>query len=186
VNGSAVSCTEVVADPFPASRNEPAGVHSEVGTRVDQEMPFSESVRNEEAACGCDADMCRHCVSFPAGGRHRAGIFLRHVTEMAVVPPEAGCSSFSEGGSAAWVAVSGDGAGVAGVGTRVPEGGTKVVLLSCECCHLAGEVLVYPAEGWRCQGVDQRSQAPAGVRFRRCGPHRELQSPSCPRAGRRT
>jgi hypothetical protein len=30
VDGSAVSCTQVIVDPFPASRNEPAGVHTEV------------------------------------------------------------------------------------------------------------------------------------------------------------
>jgi hypothetical protein len=30
VDGSAVSCTQVVVDPFPASWNEPAGLHIEV------------------------------------------------------------------------------------------------------------------------------------------------------------
>jgi hypothetical protein len=59
VDGSAVGCTQVVVDPFPASRNEPAGVHTEVGTRVHQKLPFSKSVHNEEAACRCSADMCR-------------------------------------------------------------------------------------------------------------------------------
>jgi hypothetical protein len=32
---------------------------AEVGTRVDQEMPFTKSFRNEEAACRFGADMCR-------------------------------------------------------------------------------------------------------------------------------
>jgi hypothetical protein len=59
VDGSAVGCTQVVVDPFPASQNEPAGVYTEVGTRVDQELPFSNSVCNEEAACRCSADVCR-------------------------------------------------------------------------------------------------------------------------------
>jgi hypothetical protein len=59
VDGSAVICTQVVVDPFLASRNEPAGVHTEVGTRVDQESPFTDFVRDEEAARGCGADMCR-------------------------------------------------------------------------------------------------------------------------------
>jgi hypothetical protein len=35
VDGSAVSCTEVVVDPFPA------GVDAKVATRVDQELQFS-------------------------------------------------------------------------------------------------------------------------------------------------
>jgi hypothetical protein len=59
VDGSAVSSTEVVADPFFASRNEPAGAHAEVGTRDDQELPFTTPVSDEEAACGCSVDMCR-------------------------------------------------------------------------------------------------------------------------------
>jgi hypothetical protein len=69
------------------------------------------------------------------------GIFLCPVTKTVVVPAEAGCSLFSGGGPAAWEAVPGDGVGVSGAGTRVTEGGAKVVLLSCECCHLAGKVL---------------------------------------------
>jgi hypothetical protein len=52
VDGSAVGCTEVVVDPVPAPRNEPKGVHAEVGTRVDQELPFTTPVTDEEAACG--------------------------------------------------------------------------------------------------------------------------------------
>jgi hypothetical protein len=58
VDGSAVSCTEVVVDPFLASWNELAGVHTEVGTRVDQELPFTTTLSDEEAACVCSADMC--------------------------------------------------------------------------------------------------------------------------------
>jgi hypothetical protein len=58
VDGSADSCTEVVVGPFPASRNEPAGAHTDVGTRVDQEQPFTKSVRKEETACRCGSDMC--------------------------------------------------------------------------------------------------------------------------------
>jgi hypothetical protein len=58
VDGSTVSCTEVVVHPFPALRNEPAGVNAEVGTRVDQELPFTKSIHNEEASW-CSADMCR-------------------------------------------------------------------------------------------------------------------------------
>jgi hypothetical protein len=59
VDGSVIGSTEVVVDPFLASRNEPTGVHAEVGTLVDQELTFTRSIRNEEAACRCRADMCR-------------------------------------------------------------------------------------------------------------------------------
>jgi hypothetical protein len=59
VDGSAVSCTQVVVDSFPTSRDEPAGVHTQVGACVDQEFPFSPSVCYEEAACGSGADICR-------------------------------------------------------------------------------------------------------------------------------
>jgi hypothetical protein len=58
VDGSAISSTEVVVGPFLASRNEPAEVHAEIGTRVDQELPFVRSIGNEEAAYRCRADMC--------------------------------------------------------------------------------------------------------------------------------
>jgi hypothetical protein len=61
-------------------------------------------------------------------------------------------------GSVTWAAIPGDGtgvdetgvagAGVPGAGTRVRrteerilKGSARAVLLSCECCHLAGEVL---------------------------------------------
>jgi hypothetical protein len=54
-----VSSTEVVVDLFLASRNEPAEVHAEVGTRVDQKLPSARSIRNEEEACRCRADICR-------------------------------------------------------------------------------------------------------------------------------
>jgi hypothetical protein len=56
---SAVNGTEVVVDAFFASRNEPAGVRTKVGTRVDQEQPCTNSLRGEKAACGFSADMCR-------------------------------------------------------------------------------------------------------------------------------
>jgi hypothetical protein len=69
------------------------------------------------------------------------GTFLRPVTKMVVVPAEAGCGLFLGGGSVAWVAVPGGGAGVSGAETRVPGGGAKAVLLSCKCRHLAVEVL---------------------------------------------
>jgi hypothetical protein len=60
VDGSAISSTEVVTGPFFASRIEPGGgVHAEVGTGVDQELPFTGSIGNEEAALCCRADMCR-------------------------------------------------------------------------------------------------------------------------------
>jgi hypothetical protein len=59
VDGSAVSCTEVVVVLFPASWNDPAEVHAEVGAHVDQELLFTKSIRNEEAACRCSADLCR-------------------------------------------------------------------------------------------------------------------------------
>jgi hypothetical protein len=59
VDSSAVSFTEVIVDSFPASRNDPAGVNAEVGTLSDQELLFTNSIRNEEAACHCRADMCR-------------------------------------------------------------------------------------------------------------------------------
>jgi hypothetical protein len=59
VDGSAISITEVVVRPLPVSRNDHARIHAEVGTRVDQELPFAVSVSNEEAARRCGADMCR-------------------------------------------------------------------------------------------------------------------------------
>jgi hypothetical protein len=75
VDGSAVGNTEVVVGPLFASRNEPTGVHPEVGTRVDQELPFTGPIRNEEATCFCRADV-PPVVSAPlvssAGSRRRA------------------------------------------------------------------------------------------------------------------
>jgi hypothetical protein len=59
VDGSAISSTGVDVDPFLASWNERAGIHSKVGTVVAQERPFSGSIRNEEAACCFRAEMCR-------------------------------------------------------------------------------------------------------------------------------
>jgi hypothetical protein len=56
-DGSAVSCTEIIVDAFFASRNEPAGVCAEAGTRVNQELLFTKPIHDEEAACGCSADM---------------------------------------------------------------------------------------------------------------------------------
>jgi hypothetical protein len=59
VDGSAISSSEVVVCQFLASWNEPAEVHAEVRTCIDQELPFTGSIHNEEAA-GCrTADMCR-------------------------------------------------------------------------------------------------------------------------------
>jgi hypothetical protein len=61
-----------------------------------------------------------------------------------------GCDVASGGESFAWATVPGAEAGIHGVGARVPgtevrfhEAGAKTVLLSTECCHLAGEIL-YP------------------------------------------
>jgi hypothetical protein len=50
---------EVVVVAFLASLNESAGVHAEIRTRVYQELPFTEPVRDEEAGFGCNADICR-------------------------------------------------------------------------------------------------------------------------------
>jgi hypothetical protein len=52
---SAIS-TEVVVHALPVSRNEPAWIYAEVGALVDQELPFTMSVNNEEAALRCGAD----------------------------------------------------------------------------------------------------------------------------------
>jgi hypothetical protein len=73
VDGSAISSTEVEVDPFLASRNESAGIHAEVGTGVDQEVPFSGSIWRPvvvEQTCAA-GDVC--CVSFPTSGRRRVG-----------------------------------------------------------------------------------------------------------------
>jgi hypothetical protein len=59
VDDSAISSREVVVRLPPASQNEPARIHAEVIVRVDQELPFTVSVSNEEAALRCRADMCR-------------------------------------------------------------------------------------------------------------------------------
>jgi hypothetical protein len=56
--GIVVSRTEVVVDAFLASRNEPAGVHAEVRTRVYQELSFTEPIRDVEAARGRSTGMC--------------------------------------------------------------------------------------------------------------------------------
>jgi hypothetical protein len=59
VDGSAISRTEVVVRPLPASLNEFTRIHAEVGARVDGELPLAVFVGDEEAArCG-GADMCR-------------------------------------------------------------------------------------------------------------------------------
>jgi hypothetical protein len=59
MDGSAVGRAEVVICPFSASRYEFAGVHAEVGARVDQELLVGVSLSDEEAACGSGADMYR-------------------------------------------------------------------------------------------------------------------------------
>jgi hypothetical protein len=48
---------EVIVHPLPASRNKPAQIHAKVRAGVDQELPFTVSVSNEEAALRCGADM---------------------------------------------------------------------------------------------------------------------------------
>jgi hypothetical protein len=58
VDGSDISSTEVVVHPLLASWNEPAQIHADVKAHVDQELPFTVSVSNEEVDC-CGADMCR-------------------------------------------------------------------------------------------------------------------------------
>jgi hypothetical protein len=68
------SSTEVVVHPLPASRNEPAWIYAEVGARVDQELPFTVSVSNEEAVRRCGADMCRRlCMLRPSRRGHQCG-----------------------------------------------------------------------------------------------------------------
>jgi hypothetical protein len=39
-DGSAISCTVVIVDVVSESWNEPAGLHTEVGTHVNQELPL--------------------------------------------------------------------------------------------------------------------------------------------------
>jgi hypothetical protein len=102
VDGSAVGCIKVVVDPFMASRNEPTGVHTEVGTRVEQESVMKRRPGVVVQTC---AAVDVRCVSFPAGGRRRAEYIFRPGSETSVVPVEAGCSFISVGGSAAWAAV---------------------------------------------------------------------------------
>jgi hypothetical protein len=114
VDGSAVSSTEVVDGPFFASRNEPAGVYSEVGTRVDQELPVAGLVRDEEAAY-CRADMCRRwyllrwfsLLEVGAG----SGTLLHSGPEAAMVPAERGCGVSSGGGSVVRLPIPGGGRG---------------------------------------------------------------------------
>jgi hypothetical protein len=154
VDGSTVSSTEVVVGPFLASRNKPPGIHAEIGNRVDQELPFTRSVRNEEAACRCRADICRRwCLLrwFPllAVCAWR-GTLLRSGSEAAMIPAEGGCDVVLGRGTAVRAAVPVAGAGISGAGARVlgaegkvPEAGAESVLLGAECCHLAGEVLSF-------------------------------------------
>ena len=58
VDGGAISRTQVIVGTFHTSRDEPAGVYTEVRTRVDQKLPFADFVRYEETACHRSADMC--------------------------------------------------------------------------------------------------------------------------------
>jgi hypothetical protein len=144
--------TQVVVGPFLASRNKPAGVHAEVGTRVDQELPFTGFIHNEEAACCCRADLCRRwCLLrwFPllAVGAGR-GTLLPSGSKAAMVPAEGRCGVAAVGGSAVWLAIPGARARIVGAGTRVPgaegrvpEVGAETVLLGVECHHLAREVV---------------------------------------------
>jgi hypothetical protein len=175
VDGSAVSNTEVVVGPFFASRNEPAGVHAEVGTPVDQELSFTGSIRNEEAACR-RADMCRrgcllHWFPLLAVGAGR-GTLLRLGPEAAMVPAEGGCGVALGGGSAARSAIPGARVGISGAGTRVPgaegrvpEAGAKAVLLGAECRHLAGEVLDFLQKCGVIMGWTNASERRLGATF---------------------
>jgi hypothetical protein len=59
VDDNAVSRTEVIVDLFLVSWNEPAGLYAQVGTRVEQQLPYSNTVGDEKVAWSCSADMCR-------------------------------------------------------------------------------------------------------------------------------
>jgi hypothetical protein len=93
-DGSAVSRTEVVVDAFFTSRNESAVVHAEVRNPVDQELPFINPVRVEEAACRI-ADvpplMSAALVSLLAVGTGLS-IILPPGCVAAMVLAEGGCS----------------------------------------------------------------------------------------------
>jgi hypothetical protein len=80
VDGGAISGAEVIVGPFLASRNKSAGVHAEVVTHVDQELPFASFVRDEKAVCRCRADMCRPwCLlrQFPCCWWAQGGVHFR-------------------------------------------------------------------------------------------------------------
>jgi hypothetical protein len=156
---------QVVVGPFLASRNEPAGVHVEVGTHVDQELPFVRSVCNEEAAC-CRADvppvMSAASVSLLVVGVGRSTL-LRCDSEAAMVPAEGGCGVASGKGSAVRSAIPGAGARIYDAGARVPggegsvpEAGAEAVLLGAECHHLSGEVLDLLQKCGIVGGLDRR------------------------------
>ena len=58
MDGGAVSRTQVIVGTFLALRDVLAGVHAEVRTRVEQELPLADFVHYEDAACRLRADMC--------------------------------------------------------------------------------------------------------------------------------
>jgi hypothetical protein len=144
VDGSAISSTEVVVHPLSASRNEPARIHAEVGARVNQELPFTVAVSNEEAAHRCGADvslvMSAALVSMLVVGAGWCTL-LCSGTELAVVPAEGGGCVASVWGSAglgpgwgsgAGAGISGTGVGVSVAEGRVLEAGTEVGPLGTE------------------------------------------------------
>jgi hypothetical protein len=49
---------EVIVHPLSVSWNETVRIHAEVGAPVDQELPFTAAVSNEEAAHLYGVDMC--------------------------------------------------------------------------------------------------------------------------------
>jgi hypothetical protein len=177
------------------SQNEPAGVHAEVRTRVIQELLFTKSIRNEEAACHCSADICcRWCL-------------LRWFLLLAV---GAGLNTLSRPGSVVAMIPEGVGAVLSREGDLLPgwrflepgrgsleleQGSLELRWGSIKLVQRRSYWAPSAATWWErssipCRSVvlweggTQRSIAPAGVRPWRCGPHSGLQRTSCPQAGR--
>jgi hypothetical protein len=104
VDSSAVSRTEIIVDPSLASRNEPMGVHAEVGTHVDQELPFTNPVGDEKrpvvVAQRVPPLMSAALFSLLALVAGRSTL-LCSGSKAAMILAEDGCSVFSGGGSAA-------------------------------------------------------------------------------------
>jgi hypothetical protein len=182
VEGNAVSCTEVVFDPFLALQNEPAGVHVEVGTRVELELPFTMPVSDERWAVVVvryvPLLMSAALVSLLAVGAELSTL-LRPGSEAAKAPAETGCSIISGGESAARAAVPEAGARVPGDEARVPENFAKAVFFVVECCNLAGEVLNLLQKCSAAWGGPTLASTDWGATSEM------LSTKHCPRAGRR-